>query len=566
MPEDPVILKEYKRLKENRGNWNQHYQELGRYISLIKQDFEEKQEDGAFLMEDVFDASGAFAAYNASSALLGMLWSSTADKAISISPPKGLKDPTDEELKWYDEHVTPELTREMDRPEGNLALSLDEYMLDQQIFGTSGIGSFYEDGHLIYRSYGVKEMHIAEGKNSRINRAYLGYEWDAERLVDTYGKSNVSDKVRETYENNGEEKFKIVIAYVRKGSGQEETVHVEHIEKESHNVLEKAEFAEFPIHVARFRKLLTEKYGRSPAMNALPDIIELNVLREAVIVATEKLLDPPLGILSDSMLGNGTVDTSAGAINVFDASGNRGNTPPIFQINTVGELSAVYQRITDLQQSIAQHFAIDRLLDFNNQVAMTATETNERAGIREASLTSLLTRQVVEVFTPMVERSFNLMLRNDRFGYDPEDPAAEVAKNLGEEVVYIPERIAKLLRDGKDSYQVKFTTPADRIASAEEVEGLFSAIQVIQGLMQTHPEAKYRLDTNGVANNLSRLLGNPSDIIKSEEEANNDMKAEQDAMAQQQGLDQIQQGAEIAKTAGEAVNAGNGEAGGELPI
>lgn len=545
------IFDELKGLRAKRGNWNNQFQVVGKYISQIKQDFEESHAEGEFLNEEVFDSSGTFAAYSMSSALLGMLWPSNASKSIDIAPPTDLKDPTNEEIEWYEEIVTPRLTNEMDRPEGNLALSLDEYMLDQGIFGTSGIGTFYEDGHLIYHPYGVKEMYIKEGKLGRVDCLFLCYEWEASRIVGDYGEEKVSEKVKKAYESKSGEKFKVIIKYWTEES-DEFTVQSEHYEETSKTLLKRGGFKDFPIHVGRFRKLITETYGRSPAMNALPDIMELNVLREAIIVATEKLLDPPLGVLSDGMLGNGVIDTSAGAINVFDVQGNFGNTQPVFPINDVGELQAAYQRIQDLQQSIAQHFSIDRLLDFNNQTVMTARETDERSKIRDGSLSSLLTRQITEVFTPLVERSFSLMLRNDRFGYIKGDPAAQVAESLGEEVVYIPDRIAKRLQEGKDSYIVRFTTPADRIASGNELEGLMQTIQISQALAQTHPEAIKYLSISGIMSNLTRLLGNPPDIINSMEEAQELIRQEQEARQQQEMLNQVQQGAEIAKTANEA--------------
>jgi len=108
-------------------------------------------------------------------------------------------------------------------------------------------------------------------------------------------------------------------------------------------------------------------------MNALPDIREANVLREAVIVATEKNLDPPLGILSDGMLGGSVLDTSAGSLNVFNASGNIGNNNPIFPLFTVGSLQDAIARLETISNSIAQHFHIDKLIDFNNDTQMTYT-------------------------------------------------------------------------------------------------------------------------------------------------------------------------------------------------
>jgi len=547
------VIKHYKKVKQKRANWNQQFQAVGKWVSQVKQDFEGEHEEGDFLNEDIFDSTGTFAAHNASSALLGLLWPSKAEMSIDITVPSNLKDPIDEELKWFEEHVTPALVQEMDREDSGLSLALDEYMLDQYIFGTSGIGVFYEDGNLQYKAYGVKEMHIAEGAGGFVDDVTLSYKWGARRIVGDYGLNKVSEKVRKAYESGSDEEFEVVITYRMADitGADKQPVETHHVEVAANHELRKSGFDEFPIFVGRYRKLLGETYGRSPAMQAISDIVEINVLREAVIVASEKSLDPPLGVLNDGMLGGGIIDTSAGAINVFDVQGNFGGTPPVFPINTVGEFNYTIQRINDLRESIAQHFGIDRLLDFNNETQMTATETRERSGIRKNSLSSQLNRQITEVLARMVQRSFNLMLRNDRFGYIQGDAGAMALEAQGIEVKYIPERIAKLLVDGDDAYKINFTTPASRIASDEEAAGMIEAVQFTQGLSQTHPEARHWLNIESIYDSIPRLLGTPKGVINTGDEAEELIKQEQQAQQQQIQLEQAQQLAETAKTANE---------------
>ncbi len=538
------IKKRNFKMQEEVSNWNNIWQVVGEFITQTKQNFEGTVQPGEFLNEDIFDSTATFASGNSASALLGMLWPSTAKKAIKIDPPDDLDEPTAEELDWYEES-TKRLVRAMDDPRANLILALDEYMLDQVNFGTSGVGVFFEDDRLLYRSFSVKEMRIDEGKNARVDVTYLNFEWTIKRVVDTYGIENVSEKTRKKFEDgNFFEKIKILIAYEPSDEGM--AFKSTHMELDAETLLKEGGFEEFPINVTRFRKLGYEKYGRSPGMNALPDIRELNVLKEAVIVATEKLLDPPLGMLSDGMLGGGIVDTSSGALNVFDSQGNIGNTPPVFEISTVGDLSVALARIEALEQSIAQHFFIDRLLDFNNQTQMTATETIARSQIRNSSLASLISRQITEMFTPLVERSFNIMLRRDEFGFFAGTIEAQIEETFEGEVDLIPERIAERLLKGEEAYQVRYTTPADRITNAEELDGMIQLIQLNQALAQTNPEATMFLDIAAIQENGKRLFGAPVDIIKHVDEVAELMRQQEEQIAQQQQLNQAEQAAGIA--------------------
>lgn len=546
-------MSKVKRIKERNSkaaqqvaNWNSVWQVVGECVTQTKQDFEQSLQAGEFLNEDIYDSTATFAMNNASSALLGMLWPTSAKKSIRIDASEEMEDVTDEERLWY-EKATKKLTAAMDNPKSNLILALDEYMIDQITFGTSGVGVFFEESLLVYRSFSVKELRIDEGRDGRVDTTFLNYEWTVKRVIDTYGEDNVSQKLRDLMAGGKEaEKVKILVVYEMNDDEDDMLVQSTHLEIENDHIIKEGGFEEFPILVARWRKLGYEKYGRSPAMNALPDIRELNVLKEAVIVATEKLLDPALGVLNDAMVGNGVVDTSSGALTVFDASGNIGNSPPVFPINTVGDLNAAFARIQDLEDSIAQHFFIDRLLDFNNQTQMTATETNQRASIRNSSLSSLLARQITEVFTPLVERSFNILLRNDELGFFENTVEAEIQLQFEGEVELIPERIAERLLNAEDAYQVIYTTPADRVANAEELDGMIQMINLNQQLALTNPKAVKYLDIANIQENGVRLYGAPTDMIRGEEEVEEEDRAEQEQLAQQQQLEQAQQVAGIA--------------------
>ena len=59
-----------------------------------------------------------------------------------------------------------------------------------------------------------------------------------------------------------------------------------------------------PYVVPKMLKASTEIYGRSPAMNALPDVKVLNKMVETALKAAAKQVDPPLLVPDDSMLSN----------------------------------------------------------------------------------------------------------------------------------------------------------------------------------------------------------------------------------------------------------------------
>lgn len=546
------VLKRFDNLKVARQNWDEQFQVVGEYVSQNKQSFQEEHQAGEFLNEQIFDSTATFAAQNASSALLGMLWPSSAKNSVRIEAPDDFEELSADEKDWY-ERATDQLVKRMDDPESNLYMSLDEYMLDDVTFGTSGVGVFWEKERFMFRPYGVSECSIDEGADGRVDTVYCLQKWGVNRVVETYGIENVSKEVRDKFEKQKfNDLIEILIAYEKRREVDETKegflnfpYRSVHVEKKSKTLLREGGFETFPIMVNRFKKLSYEKYGRSPAMNALPDIRELNVLREAVIAVTEKTIYPSLGVMNDGILGNGVVDTSAGAITVFDGQGSQGN-PPVFEIAPAGDLNPALGRIEDLTNNIAQHFFIDRLLDFNNQTQMTATESTQRMAIRAASLSSLLSRQIAEVFLPLVDRCVFLLFKHDVLGILPED-AIE-----GDNRPIIPERIAERIRSGEESYKVRFLTAADRASKAEELQGSIQYIQFMQGMAQTNPDVLLSIDDDAVPVVFKGLFGASDDLVLSSDEVEEKKAQLQAQQEQAQGLAQAQALAQTAETAANA--------------
>lgn len=537
-------------LKRNRANFDQIYQVCGEFVSQIKQNFTSQPSAGEFLISELYDSTAIFAAQNAASALLGMLWPSTAKQALEIAPLDGVN--LDTELANFYERMTSITCRAMDDPNANLSLALDEYMLDQFIFGTSGVGvERGDESKLLFKPYGVKELYIDEGKNGRVDAEFLLFEWECRRVVAEYGLDKVSEKLRKSY-NDGkhETKVKILIAIEKRTEKKAkkgvlampyQSIHMEY---DSGHTLRESGFAEIPIKVGRFRKNNYEKYGRSPAMQALPDIRELNGLREAIIVAAEKALDMPKGVLDDSILG-GMIDTSAGAITVFNASQAVGTSQPIFEIGTPPDMNVAMNRIEELKNTIAQHFSIDRLIDFNNETQMTFGEAQIRNQIRNASLSALFSRQIAEVFTPLVSRSVNILFEDGEFGVVKGSDQEQERIASGKEITYIPDSLVQRLDEGLDIYEIKYKTQAANASKAEQYMAILDVLGFSIQAMQVDPSVRHRINLHEGVKELGSIRSLPVNIIRQDDEVDEMMRQEQEQMANQQQLEGGVQAADI---------------------
>lgn len=517
------VVQRNQELRQEKTPWNNSFQIIGEYVMLRKQQFTTEHTPGEFLTDQLFDSTGPFSAQTMASSLLGALWPNGA-KSMRIVMPDGMED--SETNRDYYTKVTERMASHMDNAKSGLMLALSDYMGDQSSFGTSGLGVFKGPSihqPLIYEAWDVKGMSIDEGRNGLVDTVYNQKTMTIRKAAKIYGADTLSAKSREALKNGkGSEKIQILHAVQPRLKFDPATMgntnkpwESVHIELGVNKRLRASGFDEMPIMVGRFIKAMGEKYGRSSGFYAIPDIIELNVIWEALTVAAEKQLDPPLAVLDDGRLGGGTIDTSAGAINVFNASGRISSQNPIFPLFTVGEFREAKDLVEKLMASISQAFFLDRLLDLNNQTQMTAFETSVRDKLRGQSLSSLFIRQEVELFTPMIERTFNILLDWGILGVRPESKEEQVLLDKGIVPLYIPDDVWNIMTKGGEAYKIQYISPAKRLMQAEEVRGIFTTFEFALTNSNIAPDMIDNLDTDKSVRRMSQLTGVSEDVLNS---------------------------------------------------
>ena len=245
------------------------------------------------------------------------------------------------------------------------------------------------------------------------------------------------------------------------------------------------------------------------------------------------------------MLGGGTIDTSAGAINVFNATGGMGAGAPVFPIVTVGSIPDALARLEELKNNITQHFHLDRLIDFNNETQMTFGEAQIRNQIRNASLTSLFSRQIAEVFTPLIVRVVNMLWQMGEFGVVKGSEQEAERTALGKKVEYIPDIIVKRIDQGEDVFTVTYKTQAANAQRAEEYMGILDVLGFSIQAMQVDPSVRHRVDLHAGVKKISEIRGLPVGIIREDDEVQEMQEADAAAQANAQEVEALTAGAGI---------------------
>jgi hypothetical protein len=562
-----MILDRHKEMKTEKQPWLNLYQLLGEYIMTRKQHFTSNVNPGEMQNDKIFDDTAPNAVHLMAASLIGALWPN-GPKTFQISMPFGLEREVGdtEECKQYYQFVTKRMAEFMDNPKAGLVTSLEEYMLDQGAFGISGIGTFEQDDPevpVIYKAVDAKNVTIDEGPNGFVDTVYIEKEFTLRQAVVEYGYDALSKARQEAYEK-GDFKCKVKVLHAIQprierdpfGFGNADMPYASiHIDVENEKILRESGYTEMPVNVTRFWKAMGEKYGRSPGMNALPSILEANAIREATILAVEKNLDPPLIVLDDGSLGGGTINTSAGAINVFSVSGRLGSmgAKPVEPMLIVGELQSSYARLTELMEIIKNHFFQDRLMDLNNETRMTLGEANIRNNLRGQTLNTIYTRQITELFVPMIERTFNILLRKGFLGVIKGSVEEMMLLDEGIIPIYIPDAIADRMLKGQEVYKITFVSPAIRIMQTEELTGIQQTLQTAVEVAGVKPEILDNIDMDYIIKRVAELTGAPRETIVSAEVVQKFRKARAEQQQAMMEAEAQRQGSETARNMGQAV-------------
>ena len=512
------------RLQEKRSNWESHWQEVSDYMLPRKAEITKQRARGDKRHTQIYDATAIHALELLAASLHGMLTSS-ANKWFSLRFKETELNDIDEAKEWLENSTT----RMYDAiGKSNFQQEIFECYFDLIAFGTACL-MIEEDQEdtLLFSARHIKELYIQENKKGFVDTIYRKFKMPAQAVIDKFGIENVSKDTINTFKKDPFDE--IVLVHVarprldfdpKKKDKQNMPVQSIYFEFENGHIISVGGFKEMPYVVPRYLKASTEQYGRSPGMNALPDVKVLNKMVENSLKAAAKQIDPPLLVPDDGMLA--PIRMSPGSINFF-RSGSRERIEPLqINANTNVSLNNENQR----RDAIAKMFHVDQLLITENR-NMTATEVLQRNEEKMRILGPVLGRLQSELLSPLIVRVFNMMLRNGLFTEAPDILS-------------------------KQELKIEFVSPMALAQRSQELQSLMRGLEIFGSMAQALPVMDY-IDDNGMVKQIIEILGLPAKVIKSdaevaqirEERAAN----EQAQMEQQQLLAETQAAKQVAPLA-----------------
>lgn len=395
-------------------------------------------------------------------------------------------------------------------------------------FGTA-VMVIYEDFKDVIRCYNAcaGEYYLANSSRMQINVMYREFTKTVAQVVDEYGAENCSENVRALARTGGAALSKeIVVAhaiepndeYVDGMSGLKGFAFREVYWEwgaGSDKVLRYKGFHEFPAIAPRWDVSGNDAYGRSPAMDALGDIKQLQVETKRKAQGIDKMVNPPL-VAHVSLKNEPATAIPGGITYVGDLSGV--GMKPVYEVKP--DLQYMTADIQEIQGRIKVCMYYDLWLMVSQlDTVRSATEIAQRKEEKLIQLGPMLQRFHNEALDPALMRVYNIMNRARLF---PPPPSALHGKSL--QVEYIS-MLAEAQKAAMSAGLERLAAFVGNIAAGQQGKG-------------GAPEALDNVDWDEMVDEYAQMLQVPAKVIKPFGEVLK-MRAERNQqMAGQQMIDQ----------------------------
>jgi hypothetical protein len=509
------VKKKVESLKADRGTLDTHVQEIFDFMLPRKATVTTQQTPGAKRSVFVLDNTGMYCLELLAGQLHGLL---TSPNGMWFELTTGVQaiDQRDDVRFWL-QKTSRDIHNVLNN--SNFQTEVHELYIDEVSAGTACMYSEEDDRDVVrFSTKFFGEYYVDEDAQGRVNQIYRVWKWKAAQLVEEFGIDNVSKKVQKSYEKGDDHKFEVIHAcYPKSLVNPKDKAGFEHVSQyllaEEEFELRSEGYREFPYVVPRWSKGTGEKYGRSPAMVALPEVKTLNKMAETMLIGAQKVIDPPLQMPDDGFVL--PIITTPGGINYYRPGGND-KIEPIFNDTRI---DFGYEAMKEKRTRIREAFFVDQLM-LQQGPQMTATEVLQRTEEKMRLLGPMLGRQQSEFLRPLIDRVFNIMMRRGIIKKD---------------------EIPQVLRGRK--IDVKYSSMIAKSQRLQDGQNIMRTLQAATPFINLDASVADNINGDAALRVLGEVYGLPQQILRNEDDVKH--IREQRAQAQQKMIEEQQQAQQI---------------------
>ena len=484
------IKQRLETMRTHRANFENTWEEILRLVRPSTSSFQGSNTPGDQKTQDIYDSTAPWACEQLAGGLNSFLTSPVARwfNLVIANQPDQFALPQ-QVLAWL-EQVADILYGEYGRPVVNFNSTIHEAYLDIGAFGTAVLYQEYSSvkNHVCFYSFPLASCYISESASGLIDCVFRKFTMTTRQLMEKFPET-IPKKVRE--EKEMEKKHEMVHAVfprTERNIGRLDKFNKPwasaYVLVEGDHVLAEGGYDSMPYHVCRWTKISGEIYGRSPAWTALPDIRVVNAMSKVVLKAAQKIVDPPLMVPDDGFIM--PLKTSPGSL-LFYTPG----TDPILPLETKGQVQIGLDQMDQRRGQITRTFYVDYILREKKRERQTQLEISDDRQEMLRQMSPMLGRIQTELLSPMLVRTFNLLMMVGRI------PPAPIA-----------------MAEGQYSLAIEYVSPAAIAQIGTKADSMSRFIQEIVPLASVSPGVLDVVDFDKAVQDVARYRDVPRSIIR----------------------------------------------------
>ena len=499
-----LIVRRFESLKGARGQLEEHCQEIAENMFPRRAAFNVNRTAGDKRMKKIYDGTGVQALELLAAGLHGYA-SNPAARWFSVKTTEPGLNEQDEVREWLGA-VEDILFGKLHSPSSSITSHLHELYMDMAAFGTGimFIGVNRNDG-LMFQTRFLGECVIDENPEGVIDTVIREFTWPVRKVMYQWPDTASAEVQKKYRDGNVDEPVELLHAVYPRTDKDPKMATPEnlpvasvYLERKDKRILQEGGFEEFPFAVPRWYKAAGEIYGRSPAMSALPDVKMLQEMMKTTIRAAQKIVDPPLLVPDDSMIG--PVRTIPGGLNFY--RGEREIAP----LQTGANIPISLEMMQDLRNRIMKTFYADIMQPAMDK-QMTAYEYSKIVEQAMRLLGPVVGRSESELLGPIISRVFGICSRQGELPDQPEQ------------------------LDGVD-FSIEYVSPLANAQRASKVDTALAAIQAAGQVAALKPKILDRFNDEGFFEWIATEMNVDAELVLDDEE----FEAKQNADRAQQML------------------------------
>lgn len=521
MSDPQELCRVFENLKGSRGTWESHWEEIAERILPRQMGFTGQRTDGEKRTQKVFDSKPMIALERFAAVMDSMLtprqsrWHNLRTTDDNLNSVFEVQD-------WF-YRVNNILYDARYSPRANFSGQNSERWTSTGAFGTGALFIDFEPGiGLRYRCVNLRDLFLLENHQGAIDTVYRQFKFTARQAAQRWGESRLPESIRKCLDSpnriHDKHDFLHVVSPRADFDGTRADARGKPFAsyyialREKMFVADPGGYNTFPYSISRYVTAPDEVYGRGPAMCALPDIKMLNEMAKTDIRAAHKLIDPPILLHDDGVLGGGakTVNMRPGGLNPGGV--NRDGRQLIQPFMSGARVDIADTKMDQRRASIDDAFLVTLFQILVETPRMTATEALIRAQEKGMLLTPTMGRQQSESLGPMVERELDLLAFHRVL--PPMPPA---------------------LREAGGEYKIVYDSPMSRMQRAEELVGVQRTMELLAPFAQINPEVLDVFDPDALARLTAEVSGVPTPVMRSPE-AMRKLRADRAAQEEQANM------------------------------